>query len=62
MSVSLRIAKKRRIEAPAAAFADLDDETEPELTPEERDEQVQKLQVLSCLAEKLQHLSTRWRD
>lgn len=61
MSVSLRIAKKRRIEAPTAAFADLNDNTEPELTLEERDEQVQRLKVLSCLAENLQQLSTRWR-
>ncbi|CAL5221617.1 g3837 [Coccomyxa viridis] len=43
MSVSLRVAKKRRVEAPAAAFADPDDDVEPTLSTEEEDEQVQKL-------------------
>jgi len=46
MSVSLRIAKRRKVEAPAAAFADPDDYIEPNLTAEERDEQIQKLQVV----------------
>ena len=45
MSVSLRVAKKRRVEAPAAAFADPDDDVEPTLSTEEEDEQVQKLKV-----------------
>ena len=50
MPVSLRIAKRRKVEAPAAAFADPDDNVEPDLTVEERDEQVQKLKVvLWCL-------------
>lgn len=46
MSVSLRIAKKRKLEAPAAAFAEPEEDAEPELTSEERDERVQKLKVL----------------
>jgi hypothetical protein len=62
MSVSLKIAKKRRIEPPTAAFADPDDDTEPELTPEERDKQVQKLKVLIYIADIYQQLSSRWRD
>ena len=45
MSVSLRVAKKRRVEAAAAAFADPDDDVEPTLTTEEEDKQVQKLKV-----------------
>ena len=45
MSVSLRVAKKRRVEAPAAAFADPDDDVKPSLSIEEEDRQVQKLKV-----------------
>ena len=45
MSVSLRLAKRQRVDAPAAAFADPDDDVEPTLTNEEEDERVHKLKV-----------------
>ena len=48
--MSIRIAKKRRVEAPAAAFADPDDDVGPELSAEAADEEVQKLKVPeSCI-------------
>lgn len=43
--MSLRLAKKQRVEPPAAAFADPDDDVEPTLTLEEEDERVQKLKA-----------------
>ena len=47
----LKIAKKRKIQAPPAAFAEPEDEAAPELTDEQRNEQVQKLKVQLHLAQ-----------
>ena len=52
MPVSLKIAKKRKIQAPPAAFAEPEDEAVPELTDEERNKQVQKLKVQLRLAQR----------
>ena len=52
MSVSIKIAKKRRVEAPAAAFADPDDDVGPEFSAEAADEEIQKLKVPEpCICE-----------
>ena len=52
MSVRLKIAKKRKIQAPPAAFAEPEDEAVPELTDAERNEQIQKLKVQLHLAQR----------
>ncbi|CAK0780551.1 hypothetical protein CVIRNUC_005090 [Coccomyxa viridis] len=43
MSVRLKIAKKRKIQAPPAAFAEPEDEAVPQLTDAEKNQQVQSL-------------------
>ena len=52
MSVRLKIAKKRKIQAPPAAFAEPEDEAVPQLTDAEKSKQVQSLKVQLRLAQR----------
>ena len=48
----LKITKKRKIQAPPAAFAEPEDEAVPELTDEERNRKIQKLKVQLHVAQR----------